>query len=141
MENRQRRFNLRLVGLPEKTEKGDLVSFLNQWLPEILGPENFVNPPSIDQAFRLPRAAASANNNPNRTPAPRAIIMKFCWLNDRDRMMKAARKKKAVEFEGTRLMVFPDLSAEIQQRRRLFDGVKSRLHSLQIEFRLNSQLK
>ncbi|KAK5869442.1 hypothetical protein PBY51_024158 [Eleginops maclovinus] len=58
MENRQHRLNLRLVGLPEKTEKGDLVSFLNQWLPEILGPENFVNPPSIDQAFKTPKSSS-----------------------------------------------------------------------------------
>ncbi|KAK5870620.1 hypothetical protein PBY51_003553 [Eleginops maclovinus] len=67
--------------------------------------------------------------------------MKFCWLKDRDRVMKAARKKKAVEFEGTRLMFFSDLSAEIQQRKRLFDGVKSRLHSHQIEFGLQFPAK
>lgn len=130
IENRQRRLNLRLVGLPENTEKGDLVSFLNEWLPNVLGPENFPNPLSIDQAFRLP----IANKTPGRKPAPRTILVKFRWLIDRDRVMKIARKKKSLQVEGNRLMFFPDLSAEIQQQRKKFDGMKTQLHNLGIEF-------
>ena len=141
MENRQRRLNLRLVGLPEGTEKGDLVSFLNMWLPDLLGQENFPIPPSIDQAFRLPGAATSKASKPNRKPFPRAILVKFRWLADRDRVMKAARKMKSLQFEENRLMFFPDLSAEIQQQRRMFDGVKSRLHNLDIEFGLQFPAK
>ena len=77
MENRQQRLNLRLVGLPENTEKGDLVSFLNEWLPELLGPENFPTPTSVDQAFRLPKAATSNVNKPNLKPVPRVILVKL----------------------------------------------------------------
>ena len=83
-ENRQRRLNLRLVGLPENREKGDLVSFLNMWLPDLLGQEHFPIPPSINQAFRLPKVATSKANNPNLKPFPLAILVKFRWLTDRD---------------------------------------------------------
>ena len=38
-------------------------------------------------------------------------------------------------------MFFPDLSAEIQQQRRKFDGVKARLHNLDIEFGLKFPAK
>ncbi|TNN87320.1 hypothetical protein EYF80_002522 [Liparis tanakae] len=105
LENRQRCLNVRPVGLPENAERGDLVSFLNRWLPDLLGKESFPTPPSIDQAFR--------------------------WLADRDRVMKSARKKKTLQFVENRVMLFPDLSAEIQQQ---FDHVKTRLHNLDIEF-------
>uniref|UniRef100_A0A8C3ARA1 Transposase n=1 Tax=Cyclopterus lumpus TaxID=8103 RepID=A0A8C3ARA1_CYCLU len=122
MENRQRRLNVRLVGLPENTERGNLVSFLSMWLPDLLGKENFLTPPSIDQAFRLPKAATAKANKLNLKPFPRAILVKFCWLTDRDRVMKAARKKKSLKFEENRVKLFPDISAEIQQQRRMFDG-------------------
>ena len=89
MENRQHRLNVRLVGLPENTGKGDLVSFLNGWLPEFLGPEYFPNRVSVDQAFRLPKAANA--NKPNLKPIPRVILVKFRWLIDRDRVMKARK--------------------------------------------------
>lgn len=54
LENRHRRSNLRLIGLPEKTEGGDAVSFLQTWLPEILGPGTFPGPMVIERAHRLP---------------------------------------------------------------------------------------
>ena len=41
---------------------------------------------------------------------------------------------KSLQFEGNRVMFFPDLSVEIQQQRRKFDGVKAQL--LDIEFGL-----
>ena len=75
-------------------------------LPDLLGQENFPIPPSIDQAFRLPKAATSKANKPNLKPFPRAILVKFRWLTNRDRMMKAARKKKSLQFEENRLIVF-----------------------------------
>ena len=54
-------------------------------------------------------ASKSSNfkaNKPNLKPFPRAILVKFCWLTDRDRVMKAARKKKSLQFEENRLIVF-----------------------------------
>ncbi|TNN75584.1 LINE-1 type transposase domain-containing protein 1 [Liparis tanakae] len=98
-----------------------------------------LTPPSIDQAFRLPKAAKA--NKQNLKPFPRAILVKFRWLADRDRVMRAARKKKTLQFEENRVMLFPDLSAEIQQQRRMFDGMKTRLHNLNIEFGLQFPAK
>lgn len=53
----------------------------------------FLKASSIDQAFRLPKSAPYNANKPNLNPAPRVILVKFCWMIDRDRVMKAARKK------------------------------------------------
>lgn len=132
MESRQRRLNLRLVGLPEGTERGrDLALFLAEWLPKVLGSENFQDPLFVDEAFRLPLSTRIAGR---RTPPPRTILIKFRWLTDKDRVMTAAREKKPLQFEGNRLMFFPDLPPEVQQQRRKFGGVKADLHNLGIEF-------
>lgn len=110
-----RQLNLRLVGLPGNTEKGDLIPYLNEWLPKLLGTENLQIPPSVDQAFRLPKAATSNAKKPNLKPVPLAILVKFRWLINRDRAMKAARKNKCLQFEENRVMFSPDLSVEVQQ--------------------------
>lgn len=54
LENRNRRSNLRLVNLPEKTKKGNAVVFLEKWLPDVLGPETFPGPLIIERAHRIP---------------------------------------------------------------------------------------
>ncbi|KAF0044720.1 hypothetical protein F2P81_003878 [Scophthalmus maximus] len=102
------------------------------WLyPELLN--NFLIPPSVNQAANA--------NKPNLKLVPRAILVKFRWLTDRDRVMKAARKYKSLQLEENRVMFFPDLSAEIQQQRRMFDGVKAQLQNLDIEFGLQFPAK
>ena len=40
-ENRSRRNNLRLINLPEGAEGRDAASFLERWLPEVLGTDTF----------------------------------------------------------------------------------------------------
>ena len=64
-------------------------------------------------------------NKLNQKPVPRAILVKFRWLTDRDRVMKAVRKKKSLLYAENRMVFFPDLSADFQQQRRMFDGVKA----------------
>ncbi len=39
LETRSWRLNLRLIGLPEKTEEGDAMRFFQAWLPEVLDPD------------------------------------------------------------------------------------------------------
>lgn len=134
IESRQRRLNLRLVGLPEKTEKNgrDLARFLAELLPNILGADNFPNPLAIDEAFRLPLSKKLPKRRP---PPPRTILIKFRWLSDKEQVMAAAREKKSLQLDDDNpLMFFPDLTPEIQEKRRKFDGVKVQLHNLGIEF-------
>lgn len=81
LENRSRRSNLRLVNLPEKVEKGNAAAFLEEWLPDFLGPETFPAPLVIEIAHRLPGAPQSS--------APRVMIMKFLNFRDEIRVMQA----------------------------------------------------
>ncbi len=52
-ENRSRRNNVRIVGLPEGVEGSDVVGFIEKWLPEVLGPDKFSGPVINERAHRL----------------------------------------------------------------------------------------
>ncbi len=58
-EDRTRRSNLRLVGLPEKTEGPNMCSFLENWLPNALG-DTLIPTPVTERAHRVGQV------NPNR---------------------------------------------------------------------------
>ncbi len=127
LENRSRRSNLRLVGLPEKIEGKDMVAFLEKLLPEILGPENFPGPLVIERAHRIGRFSEDRPDSP-----PRAVIMKFLNYADKVRTLKAARAKAIVMLDKRKLMFFPDVSAELHKKRKRFDTVKKDLRDLNI---------
>ncbi|GAA6068639.1 uncharacterized protein LOC122824645 [Tachysurus ichikawai] len=62
LENRGRRSNLRLIGLPEKTERLDVCTFLENWLPNLLS-NTFKSALVIERAHRVRQI------NPNRPTA------------------------------------------------------------------------
>lgn len=128
-EDRARRSNLRLVGLPEKTEGPDMCSFLENWLPKLLG--NTLTPtPVIERAHRVGQA------NTSRSSAPRPIVIKFLNYKDRENTLKAARRQREVRYNNQRISFFPDLSTETRQRQRLFDGVKAKFRAMNIRYGL-----
>lgn len=55
LENRARRSNLRLVGLPEKVEGSDMCAFLERWIPGVLGEHIFPRPVLIERALMMLR--------------------------------------------------------------------------------------
>ncbi len=50
LENRSRRQNLRLVGIKEGAEGGNMIKFLTNFFPAVLGAANFGSPVMIDRA-------------------------------------------------------------------------------------------
>ncbi|KAK7877080.1 hypothetical protein WMY93_021953 [Mugilogobius chulae] len=132
LENRSRRSNLRLVGLPEKAEGRDMCSFLVKWIPEVLGTVSFPGPLIIERAHRIgrPPEADSAATGP--APRPRAVVMKFLNYADKTRVMRAAREMGTVLYEGKKVMFFPDISSELLKQRKTYDPVKKLLASFSI---------
>ena len=61
--------------------------------------ENFPNLKETD--MKTQEAQRAPNKlNPNR-PTPRHIIIKMAKVNDKERILKAAREKKNVTYKGT----------------------------------------
>ncbi len=126
LENRSRRSNLRLLGLPEKSEGNDACTFLENWLPEALDMEPLRKPLAIERAHRIGYMRKTAADTKS---IPRVMIVKFLDYRDKKRVMRAARAKKDVLFQNHRIMFFPDLSAEVNKQRRQFDEVKKKLRA------------
>uniref|UniRef100_A0A3B4EYR5 L1 transposable element RRM domain-containing protein n=1 Tax=Pundamilia nyererei TaxID=303518 RepID=A0A3B4EYR5_9CICH len=129
LENRSRRSNLRLVGLPENTEQGELTIFLQTFLIDVFGRDALPSPPIIERAHRL-----QGRNTPNGPP--RVIIMKFLNYQDKMRVMRAARLKGKITYNGHHIMFFPDLSTEVQKQRKQYNQVKQQLCEMHINFGL-----
>ncbi len=126
LENRSRCSNLRLLGLPEKSEGNDACTFLESWLPEALDMEPLRKPLAIERAHRI---GYMRNTAADAKSTPRVMIVKFLDYRDKERVMRAARAKKDVLFQNHRIMFFPDLSAELNKQRRQFDEVKKKLRA------------
>ncbi|KAI2645992.1 LINE-1 type transposase domain-containing 1 [Labeo rohita] len=124
LEDRGRRSNLRMVGLPERAEGSDACAFLEDWLPKVLT-DCFSTTPVNERALRV----GQINVN-----CPRPIVMKFLNYKDHEKTLRAARKLRELRYGDQQVNLFPDLSAETRQCQRCFDGVKAQLKSMDIRY-------
>lgn len=138
LENRSRRSNIRLIGLPENTEGKDAETFLERWLPDVLGAEIFPSPVRIERAHRIP--SGSVKSTSPASP-PRPLILKFLNFRDKVRVMKAAQEKGKVMHENRQVKFFSDFSAEVQRQRKAYDSVKQILRSQGIQYGLQFPAK
>uniref|UniRef100_A0A3Q1EIL4 L1 transposable element RRM domain-containing protein n=1 Tax=Acanthochromis polyacanthus TaxID=80966 RepID=A0A3Q1EIL4_9TELE len=111
--NRDRRQNLRLVGLKEKMENGKIEICVRNIIAEALGVE--LDPVQLQRVHRTP-VPMLEDNNP-----PRQIIM---------------RKKESVIWKGCKLSFFPDMTSETAEKRKKFTDARRRLHELDVCFTL-----
>ncbi|KAL7837389.1 hypothetical protein SRHO_G00271000 [Serrasalmus rhombeus] len=102
LENRSRRCNLRIIGIPEGLESNDPVGFTTELLKELFGPGLFQSQPIIERAHRLGRSPAAGGAASGR---PRAMIAFFHSFQDKER---ALRKSRDELYKGHKLRFFPD---------------------------------
>ena len=86
-----------------------------------------------------------------KKPTPTHIIIKILKVKDKERILKAARKKKLVTYRGVPIKMSADFSKEILQARRnwqeIFKVMKSRdlqprfLYPVKQSFRIKEQIK
>ena len=78
--------------------------------------ENFPNLKETD--IEIQEAQRAPNKlNPNRT-TPRHTIVKMAKVNDKERILKAAKEKQNVAYKGTPIRLSADFSTETLQARR-----------------------
>lgn len=130
MENRQRRSNIRVVGLPERSEGQNPETFAEQWLKELLGEETFSPQFVAERAHRVPTRPL-----PPGAP-PRPFLIKLLNYRDRDAALRAARKKGDLQYQGSRVSLYPDYSAALQKQRSSFLGIKRRLRDKGISYNM-----
>ena len=65
-----------------------------------------------DTELKIQEAQRASNRlNPNR-PTPRQIIIKMVKVNNKERILKAAREKQNVTYKGTPIRLSADFSTE-----------------------------
>ncbi len=104
MEDRSRRNNVRLVGLPEGMEGPDAASFLranlSKWIPSLRGRDI-----EIDRAHRVYDGGRGSDR-------PRTLIFRVLRWHDRSDILKGARQAYPVKCaqNNVTLLFFPDFS-------------------------------
>ncbi|XP_063805907.1 uncharacterized protein LOC134984203 [Pseudophryne corroboree] len=128
IENRTRRNNLRIIGLPESLVGASLAHFVRITLPKMLHIEDACADLIIERVHRI---GGTAQPPPNR---PRAVIFKTLNYLHKQEIWKAARKVKNLEWEGHSLRLFQDFSVELSKLRKSFSPVCSALVKDQRKF-------
>lgn len=131
LENRSRRNNVRIIGLPEKVEGKQPTAFVDTLLREVFGQETFPTPMIAERAHRI--AITKTNPNDNR---PRPFIMRIHHFQTKERILTLARETGSIYFRGTQIHFFPDFSAETSRKRAAFFPVKSQLKDAGIGYRM-----
>lgn len=130
MENRLRRENLRVLGLPEGCEGNNPIKFMEEWLKEKFGRDSFSNTFAIERAHRIaPRTSTPGGH-------PRPFIFKLLCFRDKVTILQKARELRNIQHNGARISIYPDFSPELQRQRAKFGDCKRKLQQLRVNYAL-----
>ncbi len=127
MEDRCRRNNVRLVGLPEGMEGNDAAGFLranlSKWIPSLRGRDI-----EIDRAHRVYDGGRGSDR-------PRTLIFRVLRWHDRSDILKGAWQAYPVKCaqNNVTLLFFPDFSPATAIRRKAFGLVLKKMTALGLQ--------
>lgn len=96
---------------------------------EVLGDE-ITNPLVLDRAHR----SLAPKYKPGDHPRP--MIMRLHYYSDKEKILQVSRNKGKLKFRGTRVHIFPEMSAELSCHRAAFTPVKTKLRHADIKYSL-----
>uniref|UniRef100_K7E4Q3 L1 transposable element RRM domain-containing protein n=1 Tax=Monodelphis domestica TaxID=13616 RepID=K7E4Q3_MONDO len=136
LENRGRRENLKIIGLPEKPEintKLDMViqDIIKENCPEIL--EQGGNT-ATDRAHRTPSTL-----NPQKT-TPRNVIAKFQSYQTKEKILQEARKRQ-FRYKGMPIRVTQDLASSTLNDRKAWNMIFRKARELGLQPRISYPAK
>lgn len=134
LENRGRRKNIGVVGLPEGAEGSQPITFFERWSPEFLRIETKAGRIKMEWVHRTP----ASKPGPDRRPRP--VLIRFHNFSDKQKVLEAARRRgssgHSLRYDGSNVMFFQDISAETARKRKQFDEVKGRFKTLGVQYSL-----
>ena len=129
LENRSKRANLRILNVPEDSERGQpTVKFVSSMLMEAM-PGVFDKPPELERAHR------SLGQKPKEERPTRPFVVCFHRFLEKEKALRWARAND-VKFQGTPLRIYPDLSAALARKRATFKDIKHLLYKKNVRFNL-----
>lgn len=126
LENRSRRNNMRIIGLPESVTNNQLANICAKVIPEQLG---LRIPCAVERAHRIGQYMESRTK-------PRHVIVKYLNYADKTAIMQAFRRTRSLSLDGSKLLLFADYSIEVMKQRKAFSAICTTLHRDQVKFSL-----
>lgn len=122
LEACSRRQNIKVVGLPERSEGINPVDFFANFLRDLLGPAHFPTPIEVDRAHRL-------GQPPDAGARPRVMIVRIHSFRVKEKILRLARENTPLTYDGRRIHIYPDFPAEIMKRRQPFEEVRKKFNN------------
>ncbi|KAJ1084797.1 hypothetical protein NDU88_004943 [Pleurodeles waltl] len=126
MEDRSRRDNIRLHGIPENEEGGDVQTFLRSILPKLTSLD-------FDPPIEFQRAHRVGPKRPGNSSRPRPIIVCLLRHNQTRQILQVARKHGLFHLDQYDIRITADYSKETNDRRKAFLALRPRLRQLEIK--------
>ena len=121
LDNRSRRNNIRLVGIPEDLEGVSATEFVSSVLRDVL---KLSEKPLLDRAHRTLQA------KPKPSQPPRAFVIRVHYFQVRELILRQARQLRSLYFNNRPIYIFTDLTAAEAKRRAVFGDVRKRLRAI-----------
>ncbi|KAE8277770.1 hypothetical protein D5F01_LYC24210 [Larimichthys crocea] len=113
LENRGRRKNVRVIGLPEDAEGTNPTKFFESWIPDLLGLETKAGRVKIERAHRT----LAPKPGPNQRPRP--VLIRFHNFTDKQRVLDAARRSGTVKYKESTIILPGSVSRGAAQEKRI----------------------
>ncbi|KAJ1202393.1 hypothetical protein NDU88_006193 [Pleurodeles waltl] len=129
MEDRSRRDNIHVLGIPENEEGSDMQAFLTSILPKMTLLD-FDPPLEFQRAHRIgPRPSDDSSR-----PSP--IIACLLRHNQTRQILQAARNHGPFRIDQHEIQITAEYSKETNKRRKAFLALRPRLRKLEIKYGL-----
>ncbi|KAJ1149857.1 hypothetical protein NDU88_002656 [Pleurodeles waltl] len=129
LEDRSRRNNICLLGIPEGTEGADIPSYLRDTLPKLTD-ITFDPPLEFQQAHRLGPKRQDGKGR------PRPIIACMLCQGQARQLLQTAQTQGPLRLGTLEIRLSADFSRETAERRRAFLSLRPRLRHLDVKFGL-----
>ncbi|KAJ1151311.1 hypothetical protein NDU88_004094 [Pleurodeles waltl] len=134
LEDRNRRGDLRLFGLPQDSETKEdslhqCISFLETWIPKITGLQ-------FDEKFELEIAqrVPSFKQHYGPLPKPRPEVFRPLRFQHMESILLYMCKNNPINWNGSRIYISQDYSKTTVDTRKGFLGLRSRIKDMKIQF-------
>uniref|UniRef100_A0A8C5QFH2 Uncharacterized protein n=1 Tax=Leptobrachium leishanense TaxID=445787 RepID=A0A8C5QFH2_9ANUR len=128
LEDRSRRHNLKVRGIPDSISAHDLPDYVTELFQHLL-PEATSDSLLFDRIHRLPKPPSAP------AKAPKDVLLRLHYYKPREDILRALRHPGALSPTYDHIAIFPDLSRTTLQHRRNFKQVTTMLRDRSIAYR------
>ncbi|KAJ1138766.1 hypothetical protein NDU88_005147 [Pleurodeles waltl] len=129
LEDRSRRDNIRLFGIPENEEGPDVQAFLSSVLPKLTSL-------TFDPPLEFQRAHRVGLKHPDGASRPRPIIACLLRHTQTRQLIQVARNHGPFRIDKYEIRITGDYSKDTNKRRKAFLALRPRIRQLEMKYGL-----